>query len=93
MNRRILTGAAAAWMLSLGPAQAFDTYLQVSSADTPVPADATHGWVEVLGFSHGSDAPIAVGGVPGKMIPRSGVLQMAQDRICLLYTSPSPRDS
>lgn len=71
-----------AWMLSLLPALSFDAYLQVSSANnTPVAADTTHGWVEVLGFSQGTEASVSLTGVPGKPMPRSCTLQLAQDRI------------
>ncbi|QJE97426.1 hypothetical protein [Luteolibacter luteus] len=79
-GRRSVMGVAVAWMLSFAPALAFDTFLQISSNGKPLPSDNTHGWVEVLGFSHGSDVDLGLGGLPGKMEPKKGILQIAQDR-------------
>ena len=62
------TLARAACFLALCQATslaAFDAYLQLRKDGAPIETDAQHSWVEILGFEHGLQTTVSLGGVTG----------------------------
>ncbi len=92
ITRARIQGATAAasalllWAATALPAPAaVDAYLLIRGPDgSDVDTDATHSWVELLGFEQGTEHPAAIGGTGGtgatKAEAKTCTLILAQDR-------------